>query len=304
MKFQKIIFIALASFFFVQNLEAQDSLQLKTMYQPKYWYPFELSGLAKDNQGNVFVVNDENQRIFRLQHQKIKRAKFRGKANLSSIDKDWEGIDFQGDDCFVLSEKSSSIIGKNKKIRPNFKEYENQTGEDLMPEKWGNAGFEGFCFGNKKLYFAKERTARGVSDSRYILETDLTGKILRKFTIPAKGSKNPDFADIKFEIKDEKEYLYILERNFYFITRLDLATNETVSYSFSKYAGNKKLENTFYKTRHPEYGMAEALLITKDEIWIGFDNNISPVNPENQYVQKYNLEGKQCTIMIFERGDF
>lgn len=292
---------------FIQFGKAQDTLRLKTMFQPKFSASFELSGLAQDANGQVFMVNDDKKKIYYLKDQKIIESACTKKWKLNIRDADWEAIDLLGDKIVVLSENTHTIMGDNWRLTPDFSDYQTRMRQDLYPDKWGNAGFEGFCFADSTIFFAKERSAGSLNDGCYILEVNHQGKILRKFTLPPIGTlphRNPDFTDLKYWRKGDDAFLYILERNHYLVSRLNLKTNQVTRYSYSKYATNKQFFNALYRTKNPQYGMAEALLITDDEIWIGFDNNGSTINSNYLYAQKYNLSGRQCTIMVFDRGDF
>jgi hypothetical protein len=56
-----------------------------------------------------------------------------------------------------------------------------------------------------------------------------------------------------------------------------------------------------FENEHPEYGMAEALLLTKNQIWIGLDNNGDPVS---DFGKSLGLEQNSNTvILIFERPE-
>ncbi len=292
----------------IRILQAQqDILQLKTIFQPEYHKSFELSGLAQNDKGEIFMIQDEDEYVYLLDSQKVIQTKYAKGFEVHFRENDWEGIDIKNQKMFVLSEKAHTIIGDNFKLKPDFAEYEIRTGNRLCPEKWGNAGFEGFCYADSTFFLAKERNAGKLNDGRYVLEINQQGKILRQFSIPELENikdRDPDFSDIKYAQKGKEEYLYLLERNYYCVTRLNLNTMEFVRMSYAKYVANSQLINTLYHTSNPQFGMAEALLLTESEIWIGFDNNHDGINTANLYAKKYKLHGNQCIIMRFERGNF
>ena len=89
------------------------------------------------------------------------------------------------------------------------------------------------------------------------------GIIVNQFTIPEDESN--DFSDMKYE----NGFLYMLERN-----------------------GSCVSEPS-------KYGMAEALLLTKDEIWIGIDNN--GLEASKGAEDRFGIKGNQPSILRFKR---
>jgi hypothetical protein len=87
------------------------------------------------------------------------------------------------------------------------------------------------------------------------------------------------------------------------VTRFNLKTTEILRYSFLPYASNEKHEQSLYKSEHPEFGVAEALLLTKNQIWIGMDNNQLKVNKKNKWVKQFGLKGNAPAILIFKRPE-
>ena len=159
---------------------------------------------------------------------------------------------------------------------------------------WGNRGLEGIAVDctNEILYLAKERQPRRI----FVIDLR-SGKITEPFLniLEPKNKDGYDISDMKFE----NGYLYILERGQGKVTRINTETKEILSYSFQ----NVVLKNgkRIFDNRNPEYGMAEALLLTKDQIWIGIDNNGDPVS---LYGKTMGLkENNNTIILIFERPE-
>ena len=92
-------------------------------------------------------------------------------------------------------------------------------------------------------------------------------------------------------------YLYYLDRAECLVVRIDVKTKEQVKYSFRRYSNNGK-EHIYYA----KYGMAEALLITDDAIFIGFDNNDDPVT---KYGEEIGLKpgSNLPSIFVFKRPE-
>jgi hypothetical protein len=101
-----------------------------------------------------------------------------------------------------------------------------------------------------------------------------------------------DISDLKFE----NGFLYVLERNDNLVVKLDANSLEVISKVSYKNTCSLR-EGKLYS--NSKYGMAEALLLTSDEIWIGLDNNGLPFS---DYAQKtYGLTGNSPVIIRFKR---
>ncbi len=158
---------------------------------------------------------------------------------------------------------------------------------------WGNKGLEGIAFDKKNgfLYLAKER------EPRRIFKINLkTGTITEPFiSVLNNQTIGYDISDMKYE----NGYLYILERSSGTVIRIDVKNNKTRSYSFQHivYKSGQRL----FSNKFPQYGMAEALMLTNNEIWIALDNNGDPVS---DYGKSLGLkEGNNTVILIFERPE-
>lgn len=200
---------------------------------------------------------------------------------------DLEAIDYCDDKFYLANEYTGSISkiepGSNQlSILPiNFEENQ------LAPHTWKNAGWEGLAIDcpNQMMYIVKERQPRN------IISVDMnTWTITDQFDIPQTESN--DFSDTKYQ----NGHLYLLERNGNYITKLNLATKQVVQKYHYKHIASHPNGKLF----EPEkYGMAEALLLLKDEIWIGLDNNGLEVSDHAK--KTYGLSGNTPVILKFER---
>jgi hypothetical protein len=214
---------------------------------------------------------------------------------------DLEGIEVCGQEIFLVNERARQvwrIINRKtiENVRIKWGKYLSEIGGKP------NAGFEGVAVdcGKKRLYVAKERS------KSFILEVDLeSGRVLRKITIPKsnrsgrkvinwKNGKSlfkigADIADLK--IKDG--FLYALTRNSYEIVKIELSTGKIrgrVSYFLS--------ENGLYDSGEP-FGLAEALDIVGNDIYVGFDNNGSPLG--GRAAASYGISGDVGIFGVFDR---
>ena len=205
-------------------------------------------------------------------------------------DCDIEAVDTYND-RIVISEETNNLIY-----------IQNDKGEfELMPvdftkveadlTKWGasNAGVEGFAVDsqNNIIYFAKER------DPRRLFSYDVAANEFHTdFDDIVKGDDG-NISDMKFV----DGYLYYLDRAECLVVRIDVKTKEQVKYSFRRYSNNGK-EHIYYA----KFGMAEALLITDDAIFIGFDNNDDPVT---KYGEEIGLKpgSNLPSIFVFKRPE-
>ena len=252
-------------------------------------YNLEPSGIILF-ESKIFIISDEDTDKY-LYQIKIEDKKWRivDSLNLQTNDRvDLEAIDYCGEQIYLLSESSGSLMvsdpkGKIGEIAIDFDKEE--------PWNWGNAGWEGLAADckNNMLYLIKER------QPRKILRVNLTTRQVEdNFNIPE--SESNDFSDAKFE----NSFLYLIERNGNYITKINPRTHEVidkVSYRETCSHANGKLYEPY------AYGMAEGLLLTKDEIWLSLDNNNLSVS--NHAVKEYGIKGKTPVILKFKRpNDF
>ncbi|PIE86316.1 MAG: hypothetical protein CSA05_01130 [Bacteroidia bacterium] len=212
----------------------------------------------------------------------------------------------------------------------------------LKPEQWGNAGFEGIAVdcAHNLMYLTKERKSSRLKDSRFILTVSLSGtlavlpydfekerndfsnieylnsggenyiyelcqteyKAISRYNFD-KNKEKSDFADIKYLYLGDENYLYVLCRNEYKIEKINAKTFSRSSFSFKKYFVDAAGRQSLYEAKQTIYGIAEALLILENEIWIGVDNNFRSVNKNHALVKKYKLSGKSPAILRFKRPE-
>ena len=90
-----------------------------------------------------------------------------------------------------------------------------------------------------------------------------------------------------------------MERGLGQVTRIDTKSGEKSSVSFQSLVF--KNGQRMFKNDNPQFGMAEALLLTNDEIWIGFDNNGDPVSDYGKTLGL--IDGTNTVVIIFERPE-
>ena len=203
-------------------------------------------------------------------------------------DCDIEAVDVYNNQILVSEETNNLMYMQNKKgefelMPTDFTKVE----ADLS--HWGaaNAGIEGFCVDAKNsiIYFAKER------EPRRLFSYDMKkNEFHTEFDDVVKGNEG-DISDMKYL----NGYVYYLDRANCLVVRIDVKTKEKTQYSFRKYSNNGK-EHIYVA----DYGMAEALLITDNAIFIGMDNNNDPVS---KYGEEIGLKaGSQApSIFVFKR---
>ncbi|MBR6277790.1 MAG: SdiA-regulated domain-containing protein [Bacteroidales bacterium] len=254
---------------------------------------FDISGLTGKD-GKIYCIADkvETPDIYQVDtcsdgNFYITRAV---KTNIKTPELDIEVVDVY-DNRFVISDEIHDLLYFQNNNNPElFEPLEidfTVLGEDM--KLWGkrNAGIEGMTIDNKNklIYIAKER------DPRRVFVYDIkTGQLSAPFDdviLPSDG----DISDMCCEGK----YLYILDRQNCFVRRLDVKTKESKYASFVKYSTDR-VQNNYLA----DFGMAEALWLTKDAIFIGFDNNNDLVS---EYGEKIGLKKGSCkpSIFVFKR---
>ncbi len=254
---------------------------------------FDLSGICKF-QNKIFVVADKNRNnyIYRVDTS-LNSFKIYPEKKLCPDRKiDFEGIDVYMDKFFLINEWFDNVLMLTDSC--NLKDIKIEWERAGIDNKdWGNKGLEGIAFDKKNgfLYLAKER------EPRRIFKINLkTGTITEPFiSVLNNQTIGYDISDMKYE----NGYLYILERSSGTVIRIDVKNNKTRSYSFQHivYKSGQRL----FSNKFPQYGMAEALMLTNNEIWIALDNNGDPVS---DYGKSLGLkEGNNTVILIFERPE-
>lgn len=269
-----------------------EKLQLKSVYQLMMTdtLDFDFSGIVK-SKDSIYVVADKPWNTF-IYHIDFEAQKWliSKKRTISSDEKfDLEAIDYANGNFYLANEYTGSINilreGESnvEKLPIDFSKM------DLDPGSWKNAGWEGLAVDetNEVLYLAKER------QPRFILAVDMKNWTLTdQFDIPQTDSN--DFSDLKFQ----DGFLYVLERNGNFVTKINPSTKEVVSKFHYKHIASHPSGKLFEPGK---YGMAEALLLTENEIWIGLDNNGLEVSDFAR--ETYNLNDKAPVILIFDRPE-
>ncbi len=251
---------------------------------------FDLSGMVIVNE-KVYAVADKgwNNYIYQITHNgKHWEISNTIRLGISEVI-DLEGIDFCDNHFFIINEfgnKLYSIDGKGE-LKTKYIHY---NGKGINIHDWGrNAGLEAVAVDCARgiVYVAKER------QPRYILEIDIeTGIIQSQFNISEQDAY--DYADVKCE----NGFLYILERGGNLVSKIDLSTKEVVE-KVSYNATAFESDNRLYEPS--KFGMAEALVLTDTEIWIGIDNN--GLNASDNAKKKFGLRGNQPAIMKFKRPE-
>ena len=263
------------------ELELNSLSQLDNYSDPA----FEVSGLVKVND-KTYIVGDESKDnyLFEIEFKDTYWTVMDSIFLDIKEEVDLEAIDFCNGKFLVANEKCGRVIAKESghnsvHIPIDFKS-EN-------PRNWGNAGWESLAIDceNQTLYLAKER------QPRQVYEIDLVSlKVITTFNIPETESN--DFSDAKFE----NGYLYLLERNGNYIAKIDVKTKKVVQkVSYRKTCSHP--EGKLYQEY--KYGMAEALVLTESEIWIGLDNNRKKVSA---FAEKtFGMTGSAPVILKFKR---
>ncbi len=283
--------ISLISLCSVVGLWAQDTnpkeLELTSLHiLAEYPHRFDLSGIVADGK-NHWVVGDKkwNQYAYRIavdsnQWYLTDSIKL-GLRNNSDL----EGIDFcQQSGLYFIDEKFNRAYHLNREGKSQVIFNKGILREGL---KWGtNSGLEGIAVDceNNILYLAKER------QPRFVVVYDLCKeKVVDRFNL---STEEGDISDLKYE----NGFLYLLERNDNYITKINTVTKQIVDrVSYKSVCSHP--EGKLYGPS--EYGLAEALLLTPTEIWLGLDNNGLEFTPHAR--KKYGLEGNQPLLLKFER---
>ncbi|UXP32714.1 SdiA-regulated domain-containing protein [Reichenbachiella agarivorans] len=259
--------------------------------------PFDLSGIVRVGD-HTYVVADKEWNTF-LYEISMDSATFGFKAIQPLVieDKpDIEAIAYCQGNFYLANERNGGLYRFNIRDKVSSVAPEPLVCEQipvdfyavgLKPDTWGNAGWEGLAIDceHQILYLIKER------QPRFITTVDMnTWHILDQFTIPETESN--DFADAKFN----NGYLYLIERNGNYITKVDPRTKTVVDKRHYRHVASHPDGKLFGPEK---FGMAEALLMLEDEIWIGLDNNGHEVTEHAKKV--YGLSGNKPVIIRFER---
>ncbi|WP_157637792.1 SdiA-regulated domain-containing protein [Flexithrix dorotheae] len=263
---------------------------------------FDLSGIAEVD-GKIYVVADKEWNKYIYEISKKGKNWFIHEAYPIKMegDFDFEGLDFGDGEFYLCDEKNSKVF----KLNPTTQKVEefNFSWGKFNDGAWGNKGLEGIAINPQEqiIYLAKERGPRNI----YGVALN-SGKVCEPFKMLLGNNEPPgsDIADLKF--KDG--ILYILARGQFKVIKLDVEAyksnpvpiNELPYFSYREVAFNA-MQKLYLDNDFP---MAEALLITDQEIWIGIDNNGGRLNPDNKWVKKEKLSGTQPIILRLSRNGF
>jgi uncharacterized protein YjiK len=276
----------------VKNLELFNHLSIKQLVSDRHTR-FDLSGMVMYEDKILAIADKEWDKFIyqidtldnKFSAKSFQPLCFKGKLDL-------EGIEYCNGRFYLIEEYESEVYYAEPgncemtKLNIPWEKY------GIDRSDWGNKGFEGIAIDciNQVLYLAKER------EERNIFRIDLSAiQISEPFIEQLKTSGGHDISDLKFE----SPYLYVLERGLGLVTRINTKSGETKSVSFQSLVF--KNGQRMFKNDNPQFGMAEALMLTRDEIWIGFDNNGDPVS---DYGKTMGLdEGTNTVLIIFERPE-
>lgn len=249
---------------------------------------FDLSGIVMVD-GSCYVVADKgwNNYIYEITHKNDSWQVFNTLPLGLTDPIDLEGLDFCNGNFYLINEFGNQVytLSTNGEMKTVFVHY---SGKGIDRKTWKkNAGFEAIAVNcqDSILYLAKER------EPRFLLEVDMKyGIIVNQFTIPEDESN--DFSDMKYE----NGFLYMLERNGSCVSKIDVSSKAVVNKVSYKYTSNMPVGKLYEPSK---YGMAEALLLTKDEIWIGIDNN--GLEASKGAEDRFGIKGNQPSILRFKR---
>lgn len=262
--------------------------QLETTYDKR----FDLSGITLFND-RVYVIADKewDNHIYRLDTGATSFKVTSVRELCIDYATDFEGID-RCDGKFYLIDESRNNVYMGEMISCDLVQIP-VAWEKLNIDRstWGNKGLEGLAYDCEKklLYLGKEREPR-----RIFLINLTNNEISEPFAdIINSDEVGYDIGDMKYENGN----LYILERGRGLVTRIDTKTKQFFSVSYQQIVLKNK--QRLYNNSSYKFGMAEALMLTEDQIWIGLDNNGDEVS---DYGKSIGLKpGNKPVIFIFKR---
>lgn len=283
-RFFVILFFSLQCFSQVPGIQELEFLSIHVLTD--YPQNFDLSGIT-NIEGDYWVVDDRewNDNAYKIA---LGSDYFYFVDSVSlGIDykSDIEGIDYCPELGIIFTEEEYnrtyiSASSGNSKMVFNKGQLPNH-------QRWGkNKGLEGIAVDcqNNIIYLAKER------QPRFIIIYDMDNE--QVIDIITLTDKEGDISDLKVE----NGFLYILERNENYVTKMALGTKQIVARVSYKNTCSNQDGKLYHKSK---YGMGEALLLTPEEIWIGLDNNGLSFSDHAQ--KTYGLSGNQPVLIRFER---
>ena len=279
-----------------QDTQVHQTLELKSIHQLQTNEVFDLSGITCRDKDNCFVVSDKQNTIYKLDIQTFRIYPYQTLDILEKLD--LEAIDHCDQNFYLAFETH-----RNQVVKVLQKGYRVLISKQV--ESWKNKGIEGIALNcpEQILFFAKERAPA------ILFRVDLNEKIPQAYSIYDRElTQDPrnDITDLKFVSNANGNFLYVLKRYERIVQRINLGSGNIMARSFAQYTANAKEEHILYKVSRKDrhYGLAEALLITQDEIWVGLDNNGKSINLDHPLSQLYDLEGAAPVFLRFERGSF
>ncbi|MDO5981251.1 hypothetical protein [Flavivirga spongiicola] len=280
---------------------AQNDFEFIQLNKEKY----ELSAICSDNHGNIIVASDEGS----IDYIDLKNYKLKP-IDHKIIGKDIEALDFfNGKIWYAIEENYRKIefldLKSTSPYQPISSTNLNGIISSLIPNK-DNSSIEAFAIDsiNSKLYFSKEYNKRAIYfyNLNNLRDQNWNSDEVRILDIYRGKDESPlDISDMKISYNDKGQpILYILERYERQIRMYNITTQKTKTVSFKKIVCDTD-SSLFYNKQCDSctcYGKAEALLVKKDEFWIGFDNGGYKIN-EN-FVKKYgyNISHKTNPVIL------
>ncbi|MEH0157873.1 esterase-like activity of phytase family protein [Limibacter armeniacum] len=271
-----------------RELEPISVKQLSEAYEGR----FDISGIV-DTPTGTFVIADksDNRFIYQIEWTESDRWEIVKEIPLAIKGPiDFEALDYADGFFFMTNEYDNEVYkinedgSKIESLSIGFRKAEERV------RKWKkNTGLEGLAIDTKRhlLYLAKER------QPRFIAVADLeSGEVQNKVNFPETESN--DISDMKVD----HGFLYVLERNGNYITKLNPDTWEVIE----KVSYRNTCSNNEGKLYEPtNFGMAEALLLTEDEIWVALDNNELKASAFAE--KQFGMKGDKPVIIRFKRPE-
>ncbi len=250
---------------------------------------FDLSGIASDDKA-WYVIADKpyNHFLYEIAISN-EQVVLKDKRNLPVSGLiDLEGVDYAGGAFFFCNERDSHVY----RFDDGKWEVLNIDWGDLENDQWGNKGLEGIAIDSLKqvIFLGKER------QPQKIFETGIKGGPVKEVFTEISRTNNFHVSDLKMRGK----YLYILDRNKYRVIKINTVSEEISSQFDYSEVLNYKNEKFYQRARYP---MAEALLLTENQVIIGLDNNGKRFNSKNKFIKQAGLKGRNPVIIIFERPE-
>ncbi len=238
---------------------------------------FEPSGLTLWD-GELFTVSDKHNYIYRivLGQNKAILEPFIHISNDGQGKYDFEGITHDDEYFYVVSERYFQVLkvskdGSEKYVMSTDNEIEN-AGKKAGLFQVNNAYLEGICMlDTKTLLLTAERQPRG------ILKAKIDGNGLHIDSVypfdysnyPSKEDRNFDFSGLSCD-----NDIFVIERN------TDMVTQLKYDNGHMKQHRAWSFEHIIYQPKNQyqdmEYGHAEGLVVSGDEVFVILDNNKSP----------------------------